>query len=441
MNNILIIGASLGGLVAASELRNKGNNVTIIDKSKSVGGLYNKTVTPFGVQELGMHVLYANNKHFDHLCHIFGEEIFHILKGCQVDVGASANFGTVNFDSLYPNIMGHVSKKAIYNEILMAKGKGAISSNALQEVVNRFGEIGGREVVAPILEKLWHTPAETLTKHALHCFFDLRRMIVCDKTEADDLKTDPWLDDVIGNPIQNQPRSKVFGGRMGLTFKSEHPNLSDRVISWANREGINIEMGRKVSVEDGCLMVEDKPVHENCDSCIVSLPFHTLAAESIDQTDQLELSIYYFQLSETLNDQFPAYYILCHDRKFKSSRIVNYDAYNQENSAGISSVLSVESVHRIGSPPTEDEIAKEVMSVIPSIQVHDSHRLKHSIRVLPPTLKNAEILDLVACNLQKCFSDKNLFFTGMRTDTGIFFSHQTIGLAYESALECCKQYS
>ena len=34
---------------------------------------------------------------------------------------------------------------------------------------------------------------------------------------------------------------------------------------------------------------------------------------------------------------------------------------------------------------------------------------------------------------------KPVFFTGMRTDTGIFFSHHTIGLAYDSALACISR--
>ena len=74
---VAIIGASIGGLVAAAELKLKGFNVTLIERGKSVGGLYGNVDTPFGKQEMGMHVLYLTEPHHDHLCSIFGEDVFH----------------------------------------------------------------------------------------------------------------------------------------------------------------------------------------------------------------------------------------------------------------------------------------------------------------------------------------------------------------------------
>ena len=58
-NHIVVIGASVGGLVAAAELHAQGFQVTIVERGQKVGGLFNKVQTPFGMQELGMHVLYV----------------------------------------------------------------------------------------------------------------------------------------------------------------------------------------------------------------------------------------------------------------------------------------------------------------------------------------------------------------------------------------------
>ena len=90
---VTIVGASLGGLIAAAELSQNGFDVTVIEKGKTVGGLYNKVTTPFGEQELGMHVVYVSKKQFSYLLDIFGADGFDVMQGVRVDVGACANFG------------------------------------------------------------------------------------------------------------------------------------------------------------------------------------------------------------------------------------------------------------------------------------------------------------------------------------------------------------
>jgi predicted NAD/FAD-dependent oxidoreductase len=50
-------------MVAAGKLRRHGYEVTVFEKGLTVGGLYSKAQTPFGTQELGMHVLYADHQH------------------------------------------------------------------------------------------------------------------------------------------------------------------------------------------------------------------------------------------------------------------------------------------------------------------------------------------------------------------------------------------
>jgi len=438
-NRITVIGASLGGLVAAAELNQRGHSVTIVEKGNSVGGLYNKIKTPFGVQELGMHVLYVDDKQYKHLSDIFGPEVFNIMTGSETDIGASANFDTISFGSLYPNAMNHPKADIIYSEVLEASKSEVESANAHEEALKRFGAVGEQEIVSPILQKLWKKDPSTLTPHALHCFYDLRRMVICDKSQADILKDNPRLDETVANPNQLHPKGEVFGGRMGLTFKTQYSDLADRVAAWASRVGVVIEFNQQVAVEDDCLSVGGVPVHESCDGCLIAVPMQGLANSIIDQTDQLELSIYYVQLSEKLKEQFPAYYILCHDAQFKSSRVVNYDGYNRENKEDRPSVIAVEAIHTIGNAPREIEITQEINSLFPELEVQETFKLDQSVKVCSPTLNNNKLLSDLTSRIESHFGSKPVYFTGMRTDTGIFFSHHTIGLAYESALECSKR--
>lgn len=433
---IVVLGASLGGLIAAAELNERGHNVTLIERGRSVGGLYNKTQTPFGTQELGMHVLYANEQHYRHLCAIFGPETFHVLQGPKVDLGASANFGRVYSDSHYPSLLTHPLRETVLAEILTQSRDKLSPKHALEEAIHRFGQTAANNIIAPILRKLWQCEPSNLSPKALHCFFDLRRIVVCEKAEADRLKVQPELDAVIANPCQLQPSGPVFGGRMGLIFKNELTDLNERVIRWAEACGIRIQLGADVSYQDGVLMVDNTQLHEVFDACLVAAPIHLLADNPGVNADRLELSVCYLKLDRNISSEFKSYYVLVHDERHRAGRIVNYDAYNPDNSQNQSSVIAIESIHLPGQAPESDELVTELAEVMPYLRPLETYLLPRSITVWAPTLNNAGILDQIQQSIAQHFGSRPIYFTGMRTDTGVFFSHHTIGLAYDSALAC-----
>lgn len=434
---ILIVGASLGGLVAAGELRSRGYEVEIVEKGRSAGGLYNKVETPFGIQELGMHVLYASPRHHEILCDIFGDDAFDVMYGARVDVGANTNFGALNFGSIYPNLLNHPDQARILAEVVAKREPSDQAGNAMAEAERRFGPLAAGSVIRPILQKLWFADATELSPHALHCFFDLRRIVCCDKIMADELKQDAVLDDVIGNPDQLAPAGTVFEGRLGLTFRDGLPDLSDLVRAWAKKRGIVLRFETGSTVEDAVLLIDGSPLVDCCDAALVTVPVHQLAPPHVFQdTDQLELSIYYFELDGRLGPAFPAYYLLCHDARYRSSRVVNYEAYSSKSRGEAGSVLAVEAIHRIGERPDIADIAGEVQTLFLDFEIKNSYPLKHSLRLCGPTLRNQHVFDQFENTIVSAFASKPLFFTGMRTDTGIFFSHHTIGLAHDKALAC-----
>jgi hypothetical protein len=435
---IAILGASLGGLVAAAELRRQGCKVTIFEKGRAVGGLYSKAETPFGTQELGMHVLYVDQRHHEHLCEIFGQESFHIMRGHRVDMGASANFGSVYWGSHYPSLLGHPLRARVLAEMVAHQRADAPALNAEVEAIRRFGPTASQKIVLPILRKLWGQEPNSLSRHALHCFFDLRRMVVAEKPEADRLKDTPSLDAVVANPDQDHPKGQVFGGRMGLLIRERGNDLSERAVEWAHRVGINLRFGTDVSAVNGELSVDGDALARAFDACVVAVPVHMLAGEHLSQADKVELSIYYLRLEAPLGDHFPSYYILAHDPAFQASRIVNYDSYRPAEGSAGRCVIAVEAIHARGHPPAPEDIAAEVMRLQPYARIAATFHMPRSLPVLAPSLANGRLLDTFEASVARAFS-KPVFFTGMRTDTGIFFSHHTIGLAYECALACISR--
>lgn len=435
MPNAVIVGASIGGLVAATQLREAGWNVTLLEKGQTVGGLYATVETPFGICELGMHVLYVNAEQQALLTAMFGGEAFNEKRGVQVDIGASFNRGTFNPNSIYPDVR-HLSELLQIREQVLQRRAHDTGANAADESRARFGSLAAEQVVAPILEKLWKQPAETLTSGALHAFFDLRRIILADKPQTDTLKRELRLDAVIGNPEQTQPAGEVYGGRRALFFNTDAHGLSDRAVSYLQGQGVTVEFGCDVRLDNNMLVRDGKPLSATFDACIVASPLAALVPEVAQQLDSIELSIFYFQIEPLA---LPAYYVLCHDSEFAASRIVNYRAYNFNQAPHLDRVLAVEALHKIGQPPSIECLTRELQQIMPGIDVLDSYELPRRLRVAVPSLANAGRLDDLARRVREHSGFDLLYFTGMRTDQGVFFSHHTVGAAHAAALDCSRR--
>ncbi|MDT4881702.1 hypothetical protein FQZ97_1175850 [compost metagenome] len=131
--------------------------------------------------------------------------------------------------------------------------------------------------------------------------------------------------------------------------------------------------------------------------------------------------------------------MLCHDSGFAASRIVNYGAYNFDQAPHLDRVLAIEALHEVGQAPSIERLVGELQQVIPGVRVRDSHGLSRRLRVAVPSLANAARLDDLARRVSERSGFGVLHFTGMRTDKGVFFSHQTVGAAHAAALDCSRR--
>ena len=439
--HVVIIGASIGGLIAAAALRCRGIDVTILEKGGTVGGLYGKVDTPFGKQELGMHVLYLTAPHYQHLVEIFGEQKLKVWHGYKVDIGGAFNFGKTFFNSIYPDVRALPQQTEILQQLVANASSQHEQRCASAAAASRFGAIAAETVVLPILKKLWQTEPSLLSAGALHCFYDLRRIIACEKSEADQFKRDPAVDQVLGNPEQRQPAGAVFNGRMAARFANNCGDLSAAVVSWLHAQDIKIHFNTSVAINNGQLMLNNAALAEQYDACIIASPLTSLIPDARSRIELRELSIYYFQLAEVITEYLPAYYLLCHDTTLRSSRIVNYSAYHDEQDQKGTCVIAVEVLHVAGTAPTEQDIATELSRVLPFASILASYKLPNTMPVPVPSLANAAVLDEYTEQLQKNNDDMPVYFSGMRTDQGLFFSHHTIGNAYDSALACAAKLS
>jgi NAD(P)-binding Rossmann-like domain len=440
MRKAVIIGASVGGLVAAAQLRKIGWDVTILEKGRTVGGLYAKVETPFGASELGMHVLYVTAEQQTILSEMCGAEAFIEKRGVAIDIGGTYNSGILNTDSIYPDARKLPNRALIEAQIRDSAGATVGDlRDAAQALRARFGAEAADRLFAPILQKLWKRPAHELSVGALHCYFDLRRVLVVDKADADTMKQDPALDAVIGNPLQAAPAGSVFGGRRALFFRSGGHDIGAHVTASLQRSGIRLELGSDVRIDDDTLTFNARPLSADFDACIIASPLAALDTSLNEVLEQIELSIFYIKVRNVAATALPVYYVLCQSQELVSSRIVNYAAYNFEKVAHLDELVAVEVLHEPGKAPALPTIATELSRVLPGLEVLDGYALPRSLKIASPTLNNARRLDASVDGLRQRSGFKLLHAVGMRTDKGVFFSHQTIGAAHAAALDCATR--
>ena len=435
VKKVKIIGGSLGGLIAAAELSNTGIKTTIVERGAAIGGLYNNVITPFGEQELGMHVIYVTNKQLSLLQEIFGHEAFNIMRGAKVDIGACADENGLYSNSLYPNYLLHSKRSEILNEIIKNVGTKKESTSALDEFINRFGKIAATDKYIPIIEKLWKQKASELTPESIHCYYDLRRIVISNQEQAEKHKKNPILNSIIANPDQSKPIGAIHNGRVGITFKKGIGDLTSLVRDWAKLKKISLILNARLEYQKKQLLINNENASDKCDACIIGVPLYGLDPSLADQMDSLELSIYYFKLSEKIGSRLPAYYILAHGTQFNVSRIVNYDSYSPQKAQDHQSIIAAECLHKSGRRPDDKLIAAEITDILPNIKIESNFVLPKSIPVCSPSLNNKRHMDKLTKNIKNSFKDIPVYFTGMRTDTGTFFSHHTIGAAHAAALD------
>lgn len=430
-----IVGASLGGLVAAAELSTKGFKVSVFESSTSISGLYQRVSTPFGDQELGMHVAYVNDRQLSLLRGIFGKDSLVAWSGTSVDIGGNRFRGTNNFGSVYPDARLHPSLHLIQRQILEV-GKHVLPGNdAMSALLNRFGHVAATEIYLPILEKLWGLPATSLASGAINCFYDLRRIVAWDKPQTDVLKDDPSLDAVIANPNQHQPKALPFGGRNAARLTATLAQLEDRVLEWSRNANVTIELGAPVAIDGDRVTIGDSHVDEHFDHLLICTPIHSLRAPETKNLSFATLSVSYFLLDNFHPGLFPSYYLNVYDSGFRTSRIVNYGSYIPDAPPAGGQVVAVESIADEGQVLDVSLVQDELLRIFPDFIVRDSFQLSTRLRVPKPSLSNARASDLATDSIQGNFRGDKIRFCGMRTDKGVFFSHHTIGEAHRAALE------
>jgi hypothetical protein len=428
---VAIIGASVGGLISAKLLQSKGYNVTIFEKSNSVGGMYSKVDTPFGRFELGMHVLYVNDEQREVLYELYGVDYFLERNGTDVDLGASFFDNQLYMNSIYPNIINTRYATTVLKHLSDEKStRDIIPYNVVEALKIRFGSEYTIDIAVKILEGLWGTEANLLSEGAIHSFYDLRRVVAVGQEEAIKLKKNKDFDNVIAWPDQTNVIGKIFDNRTALFFK--YLDKEPFIVSKIEDNDINLSLNQNIYLKNDEFYSNDLNLNKDYDAMILTAPIHSLIEKDMEEKiDYGKLAIYYFELENSIKDSVPVYYVLGHDENVLFSRMVNYDAYNEDYPK---KVISAEVLYSDIEPDVQ-QVIEGVEKVHPSIKVKNHYKYPNVLKVPLPTVKNHELFQEQILRIKNNLKEKYFKDSGMRTDLGRFFSHDTIREAYNATLE------
>lgn len=431
---IALIGASIGGMLSALKLSELGDDVYLYEKSSHLAGLYSKVDTPFGTFELGMHVIYVDAKQKEYLKYLFGESYFSEKTEYEVDIGSTYYKNNLNLHSIYPTIVNDNLAEKVLNHISNTNTETMIHPSNIAELLeNKFGIDYAKNIAGEILKGLWGIEPKLLTKGALRCFYDFKRVVVADIQKTIELKKSELFDDLIAWPDQKLAQGNLFSGNtaMFMNYSNNHDlDITQKLMD----KNINVVLDADIAIKGNKLTNKGVDITDNFDAIIIASPIWTVFQDDkLKCIETRKLSIYYFKLENDISKSLPAYYTLGHDPMVSFARLVNYDAYNFDDNHENLKVIAVEIVYDSEEPDLQ-KIINDVHQVHHDIKIIDSYKVPYTLSVPIPSIAN----NLIFEKLINDFKENNNKFIrecGMRPDLGRFFSHNTIGAAFEAILE------
>lgn len=214
----VIVGAGITGLVSAKILLKKkvcGSKIIILERGNSIGGLLSSIHYPDkGYFDYGIHTFYDTNISELNLLMrgILSENDWIFNKGVKRDYGGSYFNGILQSNSSYVdlrNLNRDIKEKCIisfFENFKTPKGHNE-PENAQAFLSKKFGPYISQNILSPILEKVFFTPAHLLHPCATQ-ILPLSRVVMFEENTMEELSVSPQLCDSLAytNQLTIPPR-------------------------------------------------------------------------------------------------------------------------------------------------------------------------------------------------------------------------------------------
>ncbi|MSQ55905.1 MAG: FAD-dependent oxidoreductase [Betaproteobacteria bacterium] len=210
MTQSLVIGGGISGILAALLLKERGEDVCLVERNDSCGGLLRSWTSPAGLCfDYGTHVVQETGVPdidrllFDQI----DERRWHTLR-----VLKTGNYYGGKLNEHSPFIDASRLPAAAYQqglvELLCAAPAQAAPANAKETLDGHFGATYTREILAPVLQKLYGCGLDELHA-AAHRLFGLTRLVALNPEVSRELKKIPLLDDRLAFHSYREGRSPL----------------------------------------------------------------------------------------------------------------------------------------------------------------------------------------------------------------------------------------
>ena len=210
MTQSLVIGGGISGILAALLLRERGEDVCLVERNDSCGGLLRSWTNPAGLSfDYGTHIVQETGVPgidrllFDQI----DEKRWHTLR-----VLKTGNYYGGKLNEHSPFIDASRLPEAAYRQglvdLLCAAPAQAAPANAKQALEAHFGATYTREILAPVLQKLYGCGLDELHP-AAHGLFGLTRLVALNPEVSRELKKVLRLDDRLAFHSYREGRSPL----------------------------------------------------------------------------------------------------------------------------------------------------------------------------------------------------------------------------------------
>jgi len=391
MSTAVVVGSGVVGLLSAILLKRNYDQVLLIEKAKTCGGLLSSINHEGYNYDFGTHVpTLTNNEKLDEI--LFGDQATrdkywqkHEYLITENYFSGQWNENTALIDAR--SLPEEDYKKGLYE--LLHQGKMSNSDEAFQYCSESFGKTFTDLLFRPTMKKFTGAELEDLDKMAIR-FFGLERIVCLTPEISNKLKELESFDDRLGFHNSNDklpPAPHMYPkGDVGVGY------WIDFLVESAKKAGVEIineNSVTKISHENRkiqTITTEDKKVIEIDHLVWTVPPFLAFKASGLSlklkPPTLRTTSLFHFSFDKPLLKQ-KSLYLWCFDEKFKSFRITLYPNIRLEDSHQNQFGLTVEvlSTQEEAEKLAEQDILQELVQMD---IVNADHKALHSKKMVLP---------------------------------------------------------
>lgn len=461
---VVIIGGGLAALMTAHFLRLRGvrGEIVIVERAREVGGLLRAVDGgEWGLFDQGMHTFTsALIPELDEI--VFGmlpKDDWVWLRDETRDISGVVFEGRLQKESHYPDLRllpSPLRERAVADFFLTLDPKASsIPPRNMEEyATRRFGPVVAREVISPILEKLYGRKA-ALIDPVVALLLPLDRVTLFDEPTFQALMGNDLLRARIAYPEQRRLPLQYASGRYSVYPRAFGAyRLVDAVVEKLRESGVTILTGTEISrVDLGDSLISGITLRSASGEETIAEPaevYWTAGVTALAKTLGLPSGSAGFEapkmaaVMNLLIDHKPhlddLYYFWCFDRNYRSFRVSNFANYSPGAPRRGGYPVAVEFFLDPSDPRDEGALVDLTLRELRAFGAIDErtrvlHHVGHALPVGFPilSLENRRVLEATRREiLEKDL--KNLAITGIQSEWGVVFQPDVLAHAWRTVL-------